>query len=335
MKIDFACGSGKYGYLCRSVTNSPDGRIEMGVKMKEYYTISEISRLYGIGVDSLRYYERIGALSPRRGENNYRLYSLKDIYRLNIIRDLLTLGFSVKQIGEYLGRQNVESTLSMLEEEKEKIRQQRERLKQMERAIGERMEHLEKFRTVEAGRFACVSCPERCCLQLNAEIRRDEEMDYAVKRLQKRHEDKIRSLGEREIGASVSVQDVENGIDNLFHSVFIILEEGPGKKENPGKEAGRQLSGGKTSGGKPDDGRNDDERSDGLLILPAGEYLTVYYRGGYQQSPERIRELLAEAGRRRLAVEGDVLEWYPVDNRYTVDAGEFVTRLQVKVRPER
>ena len=202
--------------------------------MKEYYTISEISRLYGIGVDSLRYYERIGALSPRRGENNYRLYSLKDIYRLNIIRDLLTLGFSVKQIGEYLGRQNVESTLSMLEEEKEKIRQQRERLKQMERAIGERMEHLEKFRTVEAGRFACVSCPERCCLQLNAEIRRDEEMDYAVKRLQKRHEDKIRSLGEREIGASVSVQDVENGIDNLFHSVFIILEEGPGKKENPG-----------------------------------------------------------------------------------------------------
>ena len=307
MKIDFACGSGKYGYLCRSVTNSPDGRIEMGVKMKEYYTISEISRLYGIGVDSLRYYERIGALSPRRGENNYRLYSLKDIYRLNIIRDLLTLGFSVKQIGEYLGRQNVESTLSMLEEEKEKIRQQRERLKQMERAIGERMEHLEKFRTVEAGRFACVSCPERCCLRLNAEIRRDEEMDYAVKRLQKRHEDKIRSLGEREIGASVSVQDVENGIDNLFHSVFIILEERPGKKENP----------------------------DGLLILPAGEYLTVYYRGGYQQSPERIRELLAEARRRCLAVEGDVLEWYPVDNRYTVDAGEFVTRLQVKVRPER
>ena len=306
MKIDFACGSGKCGYLCRSVTNSPDGRIEIGVKMKEYYTISEISRLYGIGVDSLRYYERIGALSPRRGENNYRLYSLKDIYRLNIIRDLLTLGFSVKQIGEYLGRQNVESTLSMLEEEKEKIRQQRERLKQMERAIGERMEHLEKFRTVEAGRFACVSCPERCCLRLNAEIRRDEEMDYAVKRLQKRHEDKIRSLGEREIGASVSVQDVENGIDNLFHSVFIILEERPGKKENP----------------------------DGLLILPAGEYLTVYYRGGYQQSPERIRELLAEAGRRRLAVEGDVLEWYPVDNRYTVDAGEFVTRLQVKVRPE-
>ena len=103
--------------------------------MKEYYTISEISRLYGIGIDSLRYYEKIGALSPRRGENNYRLYSLKDIYRLNVIRDLLMLGFSMKQIGGYLDCQNMESTLSILEQEKEKVRQQRERLKRIEQAI--------------------------------------------------------------------------------------------------------------------------------------------------------------------------------------------------------
>ena len=44
--------------------------------MKEYYTVSEISRLYGIGIDSLRYYEKIGALSPRRGEENYGVVSL-------------------------------------------------------------------------------------------------------------------------------------------------------------------------------------------------------------------------------------------------------------------
>ena len=55
--------------------------------MKDYYTISEISKLYGIGTDSLRYYEEAGALEPKRGKNNYRLYRLKDVYRLNIIRD--------------------------------------------------------------------------------------------------------------------------------------------------------------------------------------------------------------------------------------------------------
>ena len=34
--------------------------------MKDYYTISEISKLYGIGTDSLRYYEEIGALEPKQ-----------------------------------------------------------------------------------------------------------------------------------------------------------------------------------------------------------------------------------------------------------------------------
>ena len=56
--------------------------------MKDYYKISEISKLYGIGVDSLRYYERLGLIHPKRDTNGYRLYHLKDIYKLNLIRDL-------------------------------------------------------------------------------------------------------------------------------------------------------------------------------------------------------------------------------------------------------
>ena len=84
--------------------------------MKDYYTISEISKLYGIGTDSLRYYEEIGALEPKRGKNNYRLYRLKDICRLNTIRDLLQLGFSMKQVKAYLDDMNLENTLCMLED---------------------------------------------------------------------------------------------------------------------------------------------------------------------------------------------------------------------------
>ena len=37
--------------------------------MKQYYTIGEISKIYQIGTDSLRYYEKLGILSPRRGAN--------------------------------------------------------------------------------------------------------------------------------------------------------------------------------------------------------------------------------------------------------------------------
>ena len=70
--------------------------------MKDYYKINEIAKLYGIGVDSLRYYERLGILKPRRDTNGYRLYSLKEMYKLNMIRDLRRLNFSMEQIKAYL-----------------------------------------------------------------------------------------------------------------------------------------------------------------------------------------------------------------------------------------
>ncbi len=37
--------------------------------MKNYYKISEISKLYNIGPDSLRYYEQLGILKPKRDTN--------------------------------------------------------------------------------------------------------------------------------------------------------------------------------------------------------------------------------------------------------------------------
>ena len=152
----------------------------MCIRDRDYYTISEISKLYGIGTDSLRYYEEAGALEPKRGKNNYRLYRLKDVYRLNIIRDLLQLGFSMKQVKTYLDCQNLEHTLIMLEDEKKKIREQEERLKLAEESIRKRMEHINKYREAKEGECLLKKFPDRYCLQLNEDFTRDEEVDRCV-----------------------------------------------------------------------------------------------------------------------------------------------------------
>ena len=89
--------------------------------MKKFFKIGEISKLYGIGVDSIRYYEEIGIIKPERSESGYRHYSIHDIWRLNVIRDLRSIGFTMEQIREYLEHHTVSSSLSMLEDEKEAI----------------------------------------------------------------------------------------------------------------------------------------------------------------------------------------------------------------------
>ena len=89
--------------------------------MEKYFKIGEISQLYNIGVDSLRYYEKLGLIVPKRAESGYRLYSVNDIWRLNVIRDLRDLGFGMEQIKEYLDKHTVDSTLNLLEEEQRAI----------------------------------------------------------------------------------------------------------------------------------------------------------------------------------------------------------------------
>ncbi|WP_258296949.1 MerR family transcriptional regulator [Paenibacillus peoriae] len=100
--------------------------------MKDYYKISEISKLYGIGIDSLRYYEKLGVLKPQRDVNSYRIYGLNDMYKLNIIRDLRLLDFSMQQIKEYLDYQSIDNTLELLHEEQVLIQKQLKELQTKE-----------------------------------------------------------------------------------------------------------------------------------------------------------------------------------------------------------
>ncbi len=52
------------------------------------FVISVAARIVGMHVQTLRYYERAGLLSPTRSAGNIRLYSQADIARLRQIRRL-------------------------------------------------------------------------------------------------------------------------------------------------------------------------------------------------------------------------------------------------------
>ena len=97
---------------------------------KEQYRIGEVSRLFGIGQDSLRYYERLGIVVPKREVNGYRAYDLDDMFTLSLIKDLRLLGFSMQQIKTYLDDRTLESTGRLLSEEAALIDRQIERLLQ-------------------------------------------------------------------------------------------------------------------------------------------------------------------------------------------------------------
>ena len=65
-------------------------------------TISALARSSGVGVETVRYYQRRGLLAtPERGEG-IRRYNAADARRLGFIRGAQRAGFTLEQIGELL-----------------------------------------------------------------------------------------------------------------------------------------------------------------------------------------------------------------------------------------
>ena len=66
-------------------------------------TIGKVAKLAGVGVETVRYYERRGLISkPQRSEPGYRKYPEEAVLRIRFVKRAKRLGFTLKEIKELL-----------------------------------------------------------------------------------------------------------------------------------------------------------------------------------------------------------------------------------------
>jgi MerR family mercuric resistance operon transcriptional regulator len=69
----------------------------------ETLSIGEVARQVGVGVETVRFYERQGLLEkPPRKESGYRQYPPEAVSRIRFIKKAKEVGFSLKEIKELL-----------------------------------------------------------------------------------------------------------------------------------------------------------------------------------------------------------------------------------------
>ena len=169
--------------------------------MKQYFKIGEISKLYQISVDTLRYYEELGLLTPKRGENGYRLYRLNDIWRLNVIRDLRGLGFPMERIREYLNDRSIHTTEQLLRDELDAIRLKITDLTKLQSNVQERLATIRKAEDQPLETVTEKWLPARSCHILHSGYQKDEEMDVLMKQLFNQSQDTLYIIGSNHIGS--------------------------------------------------------------------------------------------------------------------------------------
>jgi MerR family copper efflux transcriptional regulator len=109
--------------------------------------IGALAKRAGVGIDTVRYYERSGLLAPQaRLSSGYRRYSELELARLRFIRRAQALGFTLKEVRELLSLSAQRDVARVKRSAQAKLTD-----------VGRRIAELEKVRAALANLIA--ACP--------------------------------------------------------------------------------------------------------------------------------------------------------------------------------
>lgn len=124
--------------------------------------IGEFSRLMQVTVKTLRHYEQKGLLIPEEIDEwtGYRYYSITQMQKLNTIRQLQQLGFTLDEIRDLYDNQSQTPSVEQLTEKIEETERELQRLQARRTQLLEWMDSHKKIKTMENLKFSIQSLPE-------------------------------------------------------------------------------------------------------------------------------------------------------------------------------
>ncbi len=105
--------------------------------------IGEVSRITGLSKDTIRWYDKIGLIDQGRSSRtagNYRTFDQEALKQLKLIKQIKTLGFTIKEIKEILNtrksdgldcdslEKSIQKKVQLMEEEINSLREKRSSL---------------------------------------------------------------------------------------------------------------------------------------------------------------------------------------------------------------
>lgn len=74
--------------------------------------INEVSKITNLSVDTIRYYEKVGLIKPKRSTGNYRVFAREDMKQLTLIKNLKMMGLTINEMISIFNLMNRETSLS-------------------------------------------------------------------------------------------------------------------------------------------------------------------------------------------------------------------------------
>ena len=261
--------------------------------------ISQVASLYGISIDTPRYYESLGLVVPKRDpRNDYRRYAAKDFERLNIIRSLLDMEFTHAEISEFLSDHRLGTSLELIESEVDKLSTQIDILTQKRKKV------------------------ESCLLSMARAMHAAPKEEIVLKEHPKRPYLTIAPLpvdiNDIPLAVARRSREIAMPID-AFHSIPCFVLETEELNES-GEYSSKNIL---VYSPAP--------AFDTSTAFPAGEYLSVTFAGGAGKTPIMHRRLCDYMDERGLVALGDPIEFWHVHEYFSDDPSEYIQTLEIRV----
>lgn len=276
----------------------------MNTPKDDLLSISKMASLRRVTVETLRYYDRIGLLTPDYvdPQSGYRYYSIRQYEKLGTIKELRDLGFSIHEIQDYFSDRNLSKSAAILSSHyaslQEKIRREQE------------------LSDILAGKLAFLT-----------EIAKPVPEEVVT---------------EREFPARRALTFGKKAGGPRIHALVFTRLEQYLKADAPILATDRVGVYGDRSLLKPSSScipcvpmillTEKDKIEEHVITFPAGRYLCMDYRGGaleeYHPSFAQITDVL---WKRNLHITGSILQIYRIDKTLTDQKEETLLELQVPV----
>lgn len=130
------------------------------IEMKKRYRIGEIAKIKNIDAQTLRYYDRIGILSPEivDEKNDYRYYSLEQFVEVDRIKFYKILGLSLEEIKRFKDIHHVDKAVETLKSQEVQIEIKIKQMQTVAKNIKRIIETIEKTSRTNENQIEIKNC---------------------------------------------------------------------------------------------------------------------------------------------------------------------------------
>ncbi|TYS28569.1 MerR family transcriptional regulator [Bacillus pumilus] len=267
--------------------------------VQKTFLTGEFAKLFDVKKDTLFYYDKIDLFKPADvHENGYRYYTFEQFDHFIAIQSLRAVQFPIKELKQYFTEPSRERLQSLAAEQVEKVKQELEKLQDIQSFLMRVMETTHELSSIKVGEVLFQELPEEPIV-LSAPNPID--MNTSVEEISRIVGHFLKEIGIKGAAANGAILKKELFLqrdDYQSDRLFCRME------------------------------------GQGAVKKPAGLYAVMYYQGTYEEIEAAYSHLLDEIEKEDMVLDGDVFEEYLLHSLMSKEEADYVTKLSVKVKKQ-